>query len=98
MTKTKEILSELRLPWGGRGGRKAAETWWELVGKEGGFSIGKESVSDPFLALHCDLDGCYNEDNDQVRKKGKKMIFPPCNLQPESSCLNPSTGLAHLGA
>lgn len=64
MIKMKEILFELRLFWGGWGGRKVVESWWELVGKEGGFFIGKESVLDFFLVFYCDLDGCYNEDND----------------------------------
>lgn len=77
MTKTKEILSELRLSWrGGAGQGGKLPDLVGAVGEEGAFQIGKESLSGPYLVLHCNLEGCYNSDCDQVRKKGKGVIFP----------------------
>lgn len=46
MTKTEEILSELRLSQEGRGGRSGT---WGNQGKEGGFQTGKETISGPYL-------------------------------------------------
>lgn len=73
MTKTKEILSELRLSW--RGGVGSCQTRWELVGKEGGFQIRRESILGPYLVLPCNLGGCDHQDQDQTRKEGNGVVF-----------------------
>lgn len=98
MTKTKEILSALRLSWrGGGGGGGSSKTWWELEGEEGGVQRGKESLPGPYLALSLQLGlllqrGPY----DQVRKKEKGDFPPefPAGLFP----LEATQGLAHLGS